>query len=196
LVQSALDAAATLDATFPDNVNFDSGDADLWEYRYGIPYNPASTLQQRMNNLYQEMQYQDIQGPENPFYIQSILQAYGFNVKIYQNIFFDGDGNLYQKTPSEILGTVTTTTQLRFITPQTQLGAQTQLGGVSYQFIANSENPETYSTGGILWPTFFIAGNTINSVATIPLSRQTELRRLVLKLKPAYTVAFLIVNFV
>ena len=196
LVQAALDAAATLDATFPDNVNFDSGDADLWEYRYGIPFNPALTLQQRMNNIYQAMAFpQNILGRQSPGYIEATLQAHGFNVKIYQNIFFDGGGNLYQKTPNEILGTVTETTQLRYISVQTQLGAQTQLGGAAYQFIANNETPEVYSTGGVLWPTFFIAGNTISTIANIHATMQTEFRRLVLKLKPAHTVAFLLINF-
>ncbi len=197
LVQAAVDASAMLDATFPDNVNFDSSDADLWEYRYGIPFNPALTLSQRMNNIYQAMAFpQNILGRQSPSYIEAMLQASGFDVHVYQNIFFDGGGHLYQKTPNQVLGTVTGTTQLRFIATQTQLGAQTQLGGASYQFIANNETPETYNTGGILWPTFFIAGDTISSVAKIPVSRQTEFRRLVLKLKPAHTVAFLIVNFV
>lgn len=196
LVQSALDAAGTLDATFPDNVNFDSGDADLWEYRYGIPYNPALTLTQRMNNIYQAMAFpQNVLGRQSPSYIEAMLQAAGFNVHVHQNIFFDGFGELYQKTPADILGTVVSTTQLRFIAVQTQLGAQTQLGGASYQFIANEEKPESYSTGGVLWPTFFIAGDEINEIATIPRTRLTEFRRLVLKLKPAHTVAFLLINF-
>lgn len=194
LVQSALDAAATLDATFPDNVNFDSGDADLWEYRYGIEYNPSLTLTQRMNNLYQAMAFpQNILHRQSPDYIESVLQAHGFNIKIYQNIFFDGGGNLYQKTPAQILGTVVNTTQFG---SSTEFGSNTEFGGVGFDVIANSETTESYSTGGNLWATFFIAGNTISSIATISIARQTEFRRLVLKLKPAHTVAFLLINFV
>lgn len=196
LVQMALDAAASLDATFPDNINFDSGDADLWEYRYGIPFNASLTLKQRMANIYQAMAFpQNILGRQSPSYIEGMLRQAGFDVRVYQNMFFDGGGNLYQKTPAEVLGTVTATTQLRFIAPQTQLGQQTQLGGASYQVVANEEKPEQYNLGGNLWPTFFIAGNTISTVANVSGFRQTEFRRLILKLKPAHTVAFLIVNF-
>lgn len=196
LIQMALDAAASIDSVFPDNVNFDSGDADIWEYRYGIPYNASLTLQQRMANIYQAMAFsQGVSGQESPIYIEYMLRQAGFNVRVYQNIFFDGGGHLYQKTPAAVLGTVTATTQLRFIAPQTQLGAQTQLGGASYQVVANEEKPEQYNLGGNLWPTFFIAGETISTVANISSFRQTEFRRLLLKLKPAHTVAFLIVNF-
>lgn len=193
LVQSAMDAAATLDATFPDNINFDSGDADLWEYRYGIPYNPALTLTQRMNNIYQAMAFpQNILGRQSPSYIQAMLNAVGFDVTIYQNIFFDGDGNLYQKTPAEILGTVVDTTQ--FGNP-TEFGSDTEFGGVNFSVIANNETAETYSTGGNLWATFFISGDAINTPASVTITREVEFRRLVLKLKPAHTVAFLLVNF-
>lgn len=194
LVQSALDAAATLDATFPDNVNFDSGDADLWEYRYGIEYNPALTLTQRKNNIYLAMAFpQNILGRQSPSYIQAMLQAAGFNVNVYQNIFFDGGGNLYQKTPADVLGTVVDITQ--FGDP-TEFGADTEFGGVNFDVIANNETAESYSTGGNLWATFFLSGPALNIPATVPKARQKEFRRLVLKLKPAHTVAFLLINFV
>lgn len=197
LLQVALDAAATLDDTFPDNANFDASDCDLWEYRFGIEFNPALSTAQRRQNIYNAMAFpQNILGRQSPSYIESSLRDAGFDVHIYENIFFDGGGNLIQKTPAEILGTIGTITQLRQIPLQTQLGSQTQLGGGSFTVIANSEQPETYNPGGILWPTFFISGNTISTPANVSQYRQTEFRRLVLKLKPAHTMAFLIVNFV
>lgn len=193
LVQSALDAYATLDATFPDNVNFDVGDATLWEYRYGIEYNASLTLQQRMANIYQAMAFsQGISGQESPKYIEYMLQQAGFDVHIYQNIFFDGGGNLYQKTPQEILGTTVDTTQ--FGDP-TEFGSGTEFGGINFAVIANEEGPEDYAPGGNLWATFFISGDTISTQANVSRFRQKEFRRLVLKLKPAHTVAFLLVNF-
>lgn len=197
LVQAALDAAALLDSSFPDNANFDSDDCTLWEYRFGIEYNASLTTAQRRQNIYNAMTFpQNVLGRQSPGYIESSLRDAGFDVHIYENIFFDGGGNLYQKTPAQVLGTVTSVTQLRDISPQTQLGAQTQLGGGSFSVIANSEGNESYNPGGILWPTFFISGNTISTPANVSQYRKTEFRRLVLKLKPAHTVAFLIVNFV
>jgi len=197
LLQVALDAAATLDDTFPDNANFDAGDCTLWENRFGIEYNAALTTAQRRTNIYNFMAFpQNILGRQSPGYNEYSLQQAGFDVHIYENIFFDMSGNLIQKTPQQVLGTVTETTQLRYISPQTQLGANTQLGGVSFSVVANEETFENYSPGGILWPTFFIAGSAINVPASISQYRQTEFRRAVLKVKPAHTVAFLIVNFV
>lgn len=194
LVQMALDAAASIDATFPDNVNFDSGDADLWEYRYGIPFNASLTLQQRMANIYQAMAFpQNILGRQSPSYIEAMLRQAGFDVHVYQNIFFDGGGNLYQKTPAEVLGTVVDITQFG---PPTQFGSDTEFGGVNFAVIANNETAESYTTGGNLWATFFISGPAINIPATVSKFRQQEFRRLVLKLKPAHLVAFLLVNFV
>lgn len=197
LLQMALDASATLDDTFPDNVNFDADDCTLWENRFGIEYNPALTTAQRRTNIYNFMAFpQNILGRQAPGYIEYTLRQAGFNVFVYENIFFDDSGNLYQKTPAQVLGTVTQTTQLRNIAPQTQLGANTQLGGVSYNIVANNEEAENYSPGGILWPTFFIAGSSISTSANISQYRQKEFRRAILKVKPAHTVAFLIVNFI
>lgn len=194
LVQAALDAAAMIDATFPDNLNFDAGDATLWEYRYGIEYNQALSLQQRMANLYQAMAFsQGISGQESPQYIEYALRQAGFDVRIYQNIFFDGGGNLYQKTPAQVLGTVVDITQ--FGAP-TEFGVATEFGGGNFNVIANSETAESYTPGGNLWATFFIAGATISTIANISKFRQVEFRRLVLKLKPAHLVAFLLVNFI
>ncbi len=194
LLQAALDAQALLDATFPDNANFDASDCTLWEYRFGIEYNPALTTTQRRQNIYNAMAFpQGVLGRQSPSYIEQSLRDAGFDVHIYENIFFDGGGNLYQKTPQEVLGLVSTITQFG---GNTQFGGTTQFGGGGFSVIANQETAESYSTGGNLWATFFISGDTIDTPANVSQFRQREFRRLVLKLKPAHTVAFLIVNFV
>lgn len=196
LLQMALDAAALWDSTFPDNTNFDAADCTLWEYRLGIDYNPSLSTAQRRTNIYNAIAFpQNIKARQHYLYIQDQLNMAGFDIKIYENIFFDGGGNLYQKTPQEIIGAVGNTTQLRDIDPQTQLGSQTQLGGASYSVVANQERTERFNLGGILWPTFFIAGATISTLANVSQYRQTEFRRMILKLKPAHEVAFLLVNF-
>jgi uncharacterized protein YmfQ (DUF2313 family) len=193
LVETAVDANGLLDASFPDNNNFDANDASLWEYRYGIEYNAALTLAQRRQNIYAAMAFpQNVLGRQSPSYIEASLREAGFDVHIYENIFFSGS-TLYQKTPQQVLGTVTTITQFG---GGTQFGGQTQFGGGNFSVIANNETAESYNPGGILWPTFFISGATISTPADVSKFREREFRRLVLKLKPAHTVAFLIVNFI
>lgn len=194
LQQLIEDAQATLTSTFPDNDAFDSEDADLWEYRLGIDFNPYLTLDQRRTNIYNAIAFpQNIKARQHPLYIQDQLIQAGFDVKVYENRFIDGGGNVYYKTPAQVLGTVNNQTQFG---GGTQFGGVTQFGGGGYSVIANSEVHENYSIGGILWATFFIAGDTITTPFNIPASRETEFRRKLLKLKPAHTVAFLIGNFI
>src|ERR1700744_41588 len=101
-------AYGSIDSTFPDNINFDESDINLWEYRLGIPYNSTLTLAQRRNNIYQAIAFpQNIKARQHYLYIQQSLNDAGFAVKVYENIFFDVDGNLYQKTPAQIFGTPT-----------------------------------------------------------------------------------------
>jgi len=194
LIDLITQAYQSLDDRFPDNPNFDAADCSLWEYRLGIPYNSTLTLVQRRNNIYIAMAFpQNILARQHYLYIQQSLQNAGFDVYVYENIFFDGDGNLYQKTPQDITGGSLVGTQYG---GTTQYGGATQYGGSDgSDVIANSDKTESYSTGGILWPTFFLAGSTITTFANVPTARQTEYRRLVLKLKPAHTVAFNFVNY-
>lgn len=192
-LQVAQDAFATLDNTFPDNENFDANDADIWEYRLGIPYNSALTLDQRRQAIYRKIAFpQNIKARQHYLYIQDMLNLAGFNVKVYENIYFDGGGHLYQKTPQEVLNVAVQVAQFG---PPSQFGGGMQFGGGGYQVIANSDAREVYTTGGILWPTFFIGGDPIGSTAVIEKSREKEFRTLVLKLKPAHTVAFIFVTY-
>jgi hypothetical protein len=186
--------AASLDSTFPDNENFNSADADLWEYRFGIPYNATLSIEERRAVLLRKMSFpQNIKARQGYRYVENQLQQAGFAVHVYENVFFDVLGHHYYLTPADILGTQPTGTQHG---GGTQHGDATQHGGGNYAVIANSAEPnENYSTGGNLWATFFIAGDTLNSIATVPASRQREFRELVLKLKPAHLVGFLFVNF-
>ena len=43
---------------------------------------------------------------------------------------------------------------------------------------------------------FFIGGDPVGTFADVDATRETEFRQLILKLKPAHTVAFLFINYV
>jgi len=44
--------------------------------------------------------------------------------------------------------------------------------------------------------TFFVGGSGYPNRASVPLSRKDEFRHLILKLKPAHSVAFLYIDYV
>lgn len=189
-------ALNVINNTLPDNEFFDLEDAGLWEYRLGLITNENLPLSLRRNNLLNKLSYPNkIKARQGFRYIQNQLNLYGFDVKIYENIFFNEDGSKYYKLPSEVLGEIQVQTQHGL---PTQHGTSTQHGAGSFEIIANSAYDEVFNIGGEdnLWSTFFIAGNSINEIATIPNSRKTEFRELVLKLKPAHLVGFLYINFI
>lgn len=79
-----------------------------------------------------------------------------------------------------------------------QLG-QFQLGSGYYPKVVNyiDENSDaTFNEGDNFRSTFFIGGSPIGTFANIPESRKDEFRQLILKLKPAQTVAYLFINFI
>ncbi|MBB6236487.1 uncharacterized protein YmfQ (DUF2313 family) [Pedobacter sp. AK013] len=193
----AIDAGySVIDSTLPDNESFDEKDATLWEYRLGLVTNPSLTLAERMANIKRKQSFRgNVKARQHIGYIQSQLDAAGFNVKVYENVFYDGDGNKFYKTPQEIQTVQGQSTQH---SDNTHHGSGTVHGGGSQaQVIANETFSETFSVGGLgnLWATFFIAGSTLNDTATVPESREREFRELVIKLKPAHTVAFIFINF-
>lgn len=190
------DCGLTLDSFFPDNNNFSEEDATLWEYRLGLVTNESLPLSLRMDAIRRKFTYPgNVIARQHPLFIQSQLQAAGFDVYIHENKFFEG-GEWVYKTPGEIAGIGVDNTQHGF---GTQHGLGTQHGSSSFEVVANSANPvENYAVGGYdnLWATFFIGGENLGDMASVPESRLYEFKELILKLKPAHTVAYLFVNFV
>jgi hypothetical protein len=54
---------------------------------------------------------------------------------------------------------------------------------------------DSFQIGNTFRFTFFIGGQTLGTWANVPTSRKTELRQLILKLKPAHTAGFLFINY-
>jgi hypothetical protein len=190
------DSYNLIDGSFPDNVDFDENDCDLWEYRLGLITNSSLSLNQRRTIILRKMAYPQNQRLRQGYrYIQEQLNLYGFNVGVYENIFYDINGDYYYKLPSDILSQSVTPTQHGGII---QHGTSTQHGAGNFDVIANNMYQESYNFGGVenLWATFYIAGpNSISDYASIPSNRKAEFRELVLKLKPAHTIAFTFINY-
>jgi len=188
------DCKATLDSVFPDNENFDANDCKLWEYRLGLVTNTSLSVEVRRAAILRKMAFpNNVKARQHPLFIQSQLQAAGFNVWVHENRFFEG-GEWVYKTPSEVGDTSPTATQHG---GDTQHGNGVQHGFSGFDVIANQVAPnESYSVGGNLWATFFLGGETLGEATQIPETRQREFRELVLKLKPAHTVAYTFLSYI
>lgn len=188
------EAKGLINSTFPDNEDFSSLDATLWEFRLGLITNEETPLETRKQAIKRKLGHpNNIKARQHPLFIQNQLQLAGFNVWVHENIF------PYQ-TPNDITNQQLTEVQHGGLNgEETQHGNSTQHGGNSFDVIANSiEEIETFAIGGLenLWATFFIGGENLGDIAEIPVSRLREFKELVIKLKPAHTVAFTFINYI
>lgn len=188
-------ANATIDSTFPDNENFSLQDALLWEYRLGLTLSDTLPLDQRKLAILRKMAYpSNIVPRQNPRFIESQLRDAGFDVYIHENRFFE-NGEWVYKTPDEVTNISVSNSQHG---EPAQHGDSFQHGSAQFSVIANLAIPnEVYAVGGAnLYATFFIGGEILGNFAAVPQNRLVEFKELVLKLKPAHTVAFTFINFV
>lgn len=188
--------AEMMDSYFPDNENFNEEDCDFWEYKLGLSTSNSLPLSVRRDIILRKISFpRNIVARQSLSYIQSQIDIYGFNVKIYENIFYDQSGQPYHETPGNIITQSLLDTQHG---GDTQHGEPTQHGKGSYDIIANKMDDEQYQIGGNqnLWATFFIASpNNLFEMATVPIKRKKEFKELILKLKPAHLVAFTLIKY-
>jgi hypothetical protein len=212
--QAYSDALSILYSILPDNPNFTTEDAQEWERRLGLITNTSLTLEQRKAALIRKINHPGTIKPRQAqAYIEGQLQAAGFNVYVYENIPAQdpvtvmatalGDVSEYDTGSYGELtyGSGTDTAINTLITPiqygQFEFG-QGEYGGNYNNKVMNYLEPslDLYQSQGINFrASFFIGGNPIGTFANIPASRETEFRQLILKLKPAQTVAFLFVTY-
>jgi hypothetical protein len=179
-----------LNSILPDNDNFSEEDAENWERALGMYINPDVSLNDRKLAILRKIKHPgDIPARQHYLYIEGQLRDAGFDVYVHKNIVpasnppvvfnpivpiyggFNYAGNVYGNT------------------------------GSTYTLIANHVDEildENYSIGGYdnLRATFFIGGATWQSYANVPIERKGEFRELILKLKPAQTVGFLLINYI
>ena len=189
------DSLATLDAILPDNDNFLAEDASDWERRLGMIQSTAP-LADRKLAIRRKMNHPGtIPARQHFLYVQGQLQAAGFDLYVYENRFDDGMGGYETQTPQAVAGSGGV-----FYNQHGQFQhGQRQHGGGWGDKIANSLDPAidlNFNVGSNLRSTFFIGGSPIGTYANIPANRRTELRQLVLRLKPTQTVAYLFINYI
>jgi hypothetical protein len=193
------DAISILDSLLPDNDNFTTDDANDWERRLGIISNPLVPLPSRKLAIIRKMnQPGAAPAKSNWRYLQEQLQAAGFDVYVYENIFpyYYPDGDVTE-TPYQVTGGDTS-----FYTPnrygQYRYG-QVNYGGSYKKFVANHIDETRdwlFNIGSNLRSTFYIGGPTLGSFADVDTLRKDEFRQLILTIKPAQTVGFLLINYI
>jgi len=205
------DARSTFNSILPDTSLFTDGTSDPldndcndWEGRlgmiqWGVTSASTPTTANRKLAIIRKMNYPGSTAPrQSALYLQDQLQAAGFNVNVYENIFSDGSGGWISKSPAEVLG-ISTGDAIYGETDYglSEYGDDYSLDDIT--IIANHLEPaldDTFDIGDSYSSTFFIAdpaGQT--TFATVPAVRQTELRQLVLQIKPLQTIGFTFINF-
>lgn len=188
-------ARSTLDSLIPDNDNFTIEDARMWEKKLGIVTNELTSLSDRKAAIRRKMAHPgNMKYRQSAAYIEHQLQMAGFNVKVYENRFFEG-GQWITKTPEQILGL---TPPQHGTDNQHSESLQHASGFINKvaNYIDRTKDAD-FIIGDNYRFTFFISSTTdLATPANIPASRELELRQLVLILKPLHTCAFLIVNYI
>ena len=188
--QEAYEAATSgiLDTILPDNDNFTEDDAADWERRLAIRSSPGTTLEDRKLAIARKYASPgNIPARQHFLYLQGQLQNAGFNVFVHENK--DGSGNVI---PIEaVIGNQYGTFQYG----QVQYGPNLENLDLVANFI-DTERDNQFVLPEDLRQTFFIGGEILGSVASIPSARREEFRQLILSIKPLQTVGILLINYV
>lgn len=186
------DSINILDTILPDNVAFAEVDAVKWERRLGLITEPLTSLADRKLALLRKINHPGtIVARQHFLYLQGQLQGAGFNVFVHENRFPFG-GGFITKTPAQILGTIGAAVH----SPIVQHG-QINQGEIFSEKVVNSIDPAidaVFEEGDNFRSTFFIGAEILGDFASIPASRVTEFRQLILKTKPVQTIAFLFID--
>jgi len=205
------DALSVLNSILPDNPFFTTDDATRWEQRLGMIVNESAALDDRKAAIIRKMNHPGtILARQSRGYIEDQLRLAGFDVYVYENIPAQTPQQFLLNNPlspqqlggfqlgQQQLGSPESVFPTLF--EQLQLGnfqlGQNNLAESSYNNkIANriSEEPGFYV--GNPRRTFFIGGATPGSFAQVPLTRKDEFRSLILHLKPAENVGYLLVYY-
>jgi hypothetical protein len=190
------DSASIMDSLLPDNDRFTSDDATDWERRLGLVTNLATPLATRMAAIRRKMAAPGPQPAHGYYlYIQSQLQAAGFNVWVHENLFPLYPTGQEPVDPSTLYGTANLVSNRHGMFRH----GQRQHGLFWNNRVINSiyqEVDDAFDMGGTYACTFFIGGQTLGTYASVQASREQEFRQLILSLKQTQLIALLYVNYI
>jgi len=187
------DLFSLYDQLLPDNDNFTDEDAQIWEVRLGIK--TTGTLEQRKLAIARKLNHPgNTLGRMSLEYFQGQLQAAGFNVYVHRNKFDDGQGGYTVINPGDGTGSYTQHGSARH-----GVSVHGISGFIYDSIIANHvdksmEITPIYSDDQ-LKSTFFIGGQNFPNIASVPIVRESEFRKLILSLKSQCMVGYLLINY-
>lgn len=190
------DAVAIHKAILPDNAGFTDDDATDWELRLGMITSAGTSLDDRKKAIRRKINHPgNIAARQHYLYIQGQLQAAGFDVYVHENRFPYGGGEYYTLSIADVIGNPSLNAVQH---GQIQHGQANHGGGYSniiVNYIDEQQDQRFFITGN-LRNTFFIGGSTLGDFANVAEERKDEFRQLILKLKPAQMVGYLLINYV
>lgn len=188
-VRAYTDTLGILSGLLPDNDEFTANDAARWESALKLTEISGLTLNERKMRISRKIGHPGgVLNRQSSQYLQGQLHDAGFtNLFVYDN--------LTNESPNAAMGESLEAYQL----DNAQCG-QRPLAQIYPKKIINSkvnDYDKNFMWGlGNLTPTFFVSGDPITSTAQVNATRESELRELILKIKPAGTVGYLNINFI
>lgn len=192
------DVLATLDAILPDSPDFTEEDTNDWEKRLGMITNESVPLVDRNLAILRKMNHPGtVPARQHFLYLEGQLQAAGFGVFVFENKFPDGGGGIETRDPLTVAGSG--------VLDQVQLGdhqlGDVQMGGDLASGLQcvndiNEARDDLFDIGSNFRSTFYIGGDPVGTFADVDIERKDEFRQLILQVKPAQTVAFLLINYI
>lgn len=191
------DALAILDSILPDNDDFSLDDAAYWERRLGLITNLSVSLDDRKSAILRKMNHPGtIPARQHYLYLEGQLQASGFNVFVFENKFPDGFGGIETRDYNTVSGGGGSAVQMGdFQLGDTQMGSGIGEGAICVNYIDEAQDL-LFDVGDNLRSTFFIGADPVGDFADVDQNRKDEFRQLILKIKPAQTVAYLFINYI
>jgi hypothetical protein len=207
------DGKFILNHILPDNDNFSTDDAALWEQRLGLITNTLVSLPDRKLAIQRKMNYPgDIKARQSHDFLEGQLQDAGFSVYVHENIpetsIYDLliTNNLFQLGNVQLGDSslnALTTNYLPIVEffqlNESQVG-DFQLNSSEYKNkVVNhidEEKDQFFPIFDNYKPTFFIGGLVKGDFANVSAARKEEFRQLILKIKPVQSVAYLLINYI
>lgn len=198
-----------LNAILPDNDSFSSEDAANWERVFGIVSNNSIPLDDRKKAIQRRIEYPgNIPARQDARYIESQLRKAGFDVYVFENHNQTYIIEQYQMGNAEMgdaeMGGDYQTIPFSVIANYIDENIDNQFVVVSQTFSAEMGDNEMNvmqmgdlgnTRDELLDFTFFVCGQNFLDTANVPANRKNEFRELLLKLKPANTIGYLIINY-
>lgn len=190
-----MDALTILYAMLPDNDRFTEEDATDWERRLGLITSAGASLEDRKLAIKRKMAHPgDIPARQHYLYLQGQLQAAGFDVYVYENHFDDGMGGIEPHSIYDVAGGLGIGDVQHGDIQHGDAQHGGYYGNVIINYIDEAQDALFYVAD--LKSTFFIGGNPLGTFANVDADRKAEFRQLILRLKPAHMVGYLLVNYI